>query len=222
MENQEQNQAIEITSDELSKANSNVLNTQQLNFLLSETPQKHIYKRPAKGGGTWDFVTGVYVKKVLNLMFGWDWDFEVVDFQVIDAAKQCVVHGKLTCRVGEKTIVKHQFGRADIKYKTRKDENNKKIPTDQPLDLGNDLKAATTDALKKCASELGVASDIYGANEFKAISVVDEKNDWDEITKEIKAFTDEQKLQDWAMDHELVMDEMFSKLVSDQLKVLNN
>ena len=41
------------------------------------------------------------------------------------------------------------------------------------LDYGNDLKAATTDALKKCASELGIASDIYGANEFKEIAETD-------------------------------------------------
>ena len=37
------------------------------------------------------------------------------------------------------------------------------------LDYGNDLKAAATDALKKCASELGIASDIYGSEEFKEI-----------------------------------------------------
>ena len=41
--------------------------------------------------------------------------------------------------------------------------------------MGNDLKAATTDALKKCASELGIASDIYAPNEFKAIYVVPEE-----------------------------------------------
>ena len=43
------------------------------------------------------------------------------------------------------------------------------------MDLGNDLKAATTDALKKCASELGIASDIYAPNEFKSIYVVPEE-----------------------------------------------
>jgi len=31
------------------------------------------------------------------------------------------------------------------------------------------LKAASTDALKKCASEIGIANDIYGADEFKGI-----------------------------------------------------
>ena len=35
------------------------------------------------------------------------------------------------------------------------------------LDYGNDLKSACTDSLKKAASLLGIASDIYGKSEFK-------------------------------------------------------
>jgi len=34
------------------------------------------------------------------------------------------------------------------------------------VDFGNDMKAAATDALKKCASELGIASDVYGTAEY--------------------------------------------------------
>jgi len=43
--------------------------------------------------------------------------------------------------------------------------------TDIPLNLGNDLKAAATDALKKCAAELGIAADIYNADEFREVDV---------------------------------------------------
>ena len=35
------------------------------------------------------------------------------------------------------------------------------------LDFGNDLKGAATDSMKKCASMLGIASDVYGKAEFK-------------------------------------------------------
>jgi len=154
-------QLITVTKQELSKVENNLLNESQLNFLLKKTPQIHIYQRPAKGGGKWDFVTGTYMKKVLNMMFGWDWDFEVIQFEYTN--DQALVLGKLSCRVDGRQIVKMQFGRADIKHKKG---------TNDPLDLGNDLKAATTDSLKKCASELGVASDIYGKNEFKEIKVV--------------------------------------------------
>lgn len=182
----------EITKDELTKATENALNTNQLGFLLSKTPKAHIYSRPAKGGGTWNYVTGTYVKKVLNLMFGWDWNFEVVEHKFDLNIGQAYVLGKLTVNSNGKSIIKMQFGRVDIKFKKELAYNSdgtpkmatnrqgqeyqvKETSKNSPLDLGNDLKAATTDALKKCASELGIASDVYAPNEFKAIKVIDEK-----------------------------------------------
>lgn len=157
---------IQVTASELSKVENNSLNKDQLNVLTQGTPSAHIYTRPAKGGGTWNYVTGTYVKKQLNILFGWNWDFEIVSFEYIMEVKQCIVLGKLTVRTVSRTIIKNQFGRQDIKMK--KDKSG-------PLDLGNDLKGAATDALKKCASELGIAADVYAPNEFKAIQVVDEK-----------------------------------------------
>jgi len=137
---------------------------EQLLFILQKTPKEHIYHRPGKGGGTWDYVTGVYVKKALNYAFGWMWDF-----QIVDKGKEgdlVWVQGRLTIKnkSGKPMIIKEQFGRADIKFKRG---------TKDPLDYGNDLKAAATDALKKCASELGIASDIYGKEEFQQIQKQD-------------------------------------------------
>ena len=160
----------------LNKSEKQILNKEQLNFLLGKTPETHIYTRPGKGGGQWKFVTGVYVKKVLNSIFGWDWDFEIVSFDVNMAAKQAIVHGKLTCRANGATVVKHQFGRADIKIGKA---------DGAPLDLGNDLKAASTDALKKCASELGICSDVFGESEFKNITVTDEQTSNESLLKEL-------------------------------------
>lgn len=132
----------------------------QLLMILQRTPKEHIYTRPGKGGGTWEFVTGTYVKKVLNYVFGWLWDFQIIDKG--KEGDQVWVQGRLTIKneKGEVLIIKEQFGRADVKFKRG---------TKTPLDYGNDLKAASTDALKKCASELGIASDIYGKNEFRDI-----------------------------------------------------
>lgn len=191
------------SKNELSKASNSLLNAEQLNMLLSETPKSHQYTRPAKGGGKWTYVTGIYVKKVLNVLFGWDWSFEIKAFEMNIEAKQCIVHGRLTVNINDKTIVKEQFGRSDIAFKTEpvfddtgkpvmiKDRNGKekqkKIQTNQPLDLGNELKAATTDALKKCASELGICSDIYGSEEFKQIRVAgkDEQKEIDVVVRMI-------------------------------------
>lgn len=137
------------------------INSNQILQIMQRTPDNHIYQRPAKGGGTWDYVTGTYVKKVLNYAFGWQWDFEIKNHG--REGNLVWVLGRLTCHLsGDRKIIKEQFGRADVK--TKKGSN-------EPLDFGNDLKAATTDALKKCASELGIASDIYGKEEFNEIRV---------------------------------------------------
>lgn len=146
---------------------------QQLSFLMGKTPANHIYERPAKGGGKWTYVTGVYITKVLNYVFGWNWSF-----QIIDKGREgnlVWVQGRLSIldNDGKVRMIKEQFGRADIKLK--KDSK-------EPIDYGNDLKAAATDALKKCASELGIAGDVYGKNEFKEIGVKDERI----INREVK------------------------------------
>jgi len=151
------------------------ISKEQMLKIFQRTPLEHIYVRPAKGGGQWSFVTGVYVKKILNYVFGFLWDFEIKDKG--REGDQVWVLGRLTVKnnLGSVMIVKEQFGRADIKLKKG---------TNTPLDYGNDLKAASTDALKKCASELGIASDIYGKNEFKDIKGIDNKKEKSQKQKE--------------------------------------
>jgi len=158
------NTKLVATKDELSLVENNSLNEGQLQHLLKKTPAKYVKTRPAKGGGTWNYVSGGYVKKVLNLMFGWDWDFEILDEKIYFEAREVVVKGRLTCRSNGKTIVKTQFGNKDLICKRG---------TDIPLSIGNDLKSASTDCLKKCASEIGIASDIYNPEEFREIEVTE-------------------------------------------------
>ena len=43
--------------------------------------------------------------------------------------------------------------------------------SEEPLSIGNDMKAAATDALKKCAAEIGIAADIYNKMDFKEVNV---------------------------------------------------
>lgn len=139
--------------------------------VLQKTPPAHIFKRPGKGGKEFHYVTGTYVKKVLNFVFGWNWDFEIVSEKEISldvpGKGQIITRGKLTVKDGKgNTISKEQYGRADVKYVKDKKTGN---PSKEFVDLGNDYKASATDALKKCAAELGIASDVYGKEEFKDI-----------------------------------------------------
>jgi hypothetical protein len=154
-----------ITTTDINKANDLILSVGQLNGVIGKTPEKAKKVRPAKGGGTWTYVSGSYMKKQLNILFGWNWDFEIVSEQILVDAGEVVVKGKLTCRSNGNTIVKMQYGNKDIIFKKG---------TKIPLSIGNDLKSAATDALKKCAAEIGIAQDVYAPDDFKDVEVIEE------------------------------------------------
>ena len=124
------------------------MSERQVLRIVQKTPRQYVYSRPAKGGGRWSYVTGSYIEKVLNYTFGWAWDFEII--------KEEEKYGQVIV-LGRPDRARHVQPR-DIKFK--KD-------TKISLDYGNDVKAAATDSLKKCASLLGIASDIYGNTEYK-------------------------------------------------------
>ena len=174
------NQLALISAKELSFVGDNSLNEKQLAHILKKTPSQYIKQRPAKGGGSWEYVTGGYIKKCLNLMFGWDWDFEIIDEKVMFG--EAIVKGRLTCRSNGKEIIKMQFGNKDIMYKRQTPQEIEKGLDKIPLSIGNDLKAAATDCLKKCAAEIGIAADIYNKEDFKEIKV-DLSNDEEKLTE---------------------------------------
>jgi recombination DNA repair RAD52 pathway protein len=167
-----------IKPEQLSLTDS-ALNAKQLELILKRTPEKYVRNRPAKGGGQWKYVSGGYVKKCLNLLFGFDWSFEILEQMIMH--KEAIVKGKLTINSNGKTIVKMQFGNKDIMYRKG---------TEEPLSIGNDLKSAATDALKKCAAEIGIAADIYNAEEFREVQVDTET----ELEKIKRLFTEKYSL----------------------------
>jgi len=160
---------------------NNVLTTAHMNLLYKRTPQRHVHEKPGKGGGRFKYVTGAYVKSQLNKFFGYDWSFTVKEFTV--KGNQCIVFGHLSGNIRDAegklvaTLVREQFGRADVKV-TKADKS-------KALDFGNDLKAATTDSLKKCASDLGIARDVYAADEYRELNFYDNE-DLQAIEKEKK------------------------------------
>ncbi len=172
------NELALVQASDLSLVENNALNGSQLKQLLKKTPQQYVHSRPAKGGGQWEYVTGGYVRKVLNLMFGWDWSFEIMSKEVMHG--EAIVMGKLTCNCNGRSIVKMQFGNKDVICRKG---------TDIPLSIGNDLKAAATDALKKCAAELGIAADIYNKMDFKEVNVSTEEISYEDLKElyELKA-----------------------------------
>jgi hypothetical protein len=118
-----------------------------MNRALLEHPFDPAQIKQRKGrSGPLDYVEGHTVIARLNAALDGAWSFEVVAHEVRD--DEVLVLGKLTA-VG---IVKMQFGASSV----TRDRETKAL-----ISLGDDLKAAATDALKKCATFLGVGLHLY-------------------------------------------------------------
>lgn len=119
--------------------------------LTQRTPKEAVRYRQGPGGQKLAYVEGAWVIRQLNLAFGWDWDFEVRDRQLISGPdgrpQEVVVLGRLTCRLPDgRVVVKEDFGSDVFKV---------------GVQAGDVFKSAATDALKRCARALGIALDLY-------------------------------------------------------------
>lgn len=122
---------------------------QGINRKLLETPfeASQIKQRKGAYGDMLDYIEGHAVIKRLNDAFNGMWSFEIVSHKVLE--EEVIVLGKLKA---EYCISKMQFGTSKITL-TRNDK--------LPVCLGDDLKAAATDALKKAATHFGVGLHLY-------------------------------------------------------------
>jgi len=103
--------------------------------------------RQRKGrNGMLDYVEGHTVIQRLNEALDGEWSFEIVHHEVRE--EEVLVVGRLTAG----TVVKMAFGGSQV---TRERESAKLVS------VTDDLKAAATDALKKCATFLGVGLHLY-------------------------------------------------------------
>src|SRR5690606_41444942 len=75
----EKNEIAIISRSEIEKFTKIGLTNDQINILVKPTPKKYLKTRKGKGGQIWTYVSGGYINKVLNLVFGFDWDCNVLD-----------------------------------------------------------------------------------------------------------------------------------------------
>lgn len=155
-----------VTYSDLMQA---VVNRAQFEILRGKTPDYAIQIRPDNG---FKYVQHGYVRDQLNRAFGFDYDFKClsvfngkpydIQTQTVNnkPVENLVVLGELTVRIRNPknvqeiltTIVKQDFGSHVWRNK---------------IELGDSLKAATSDAFKRCALGLGVANDLYWSDEEK-------------------------------------------------------
>ena len=105
--------------------------------------------RDLRGGVELEYITGEQATTRLNETLGFlNWSFRIVEHGIHPEADECWALGELTVTLDGRTVTRQQFGSQKVK---------RSRSSGVPLDIGFDLKGAATDALKKCASLIGVA-----------------------------------------------------------------
>jgi hypothetical protein len=104
--------------------------------------------RDVRGGVALTYISGEQVVTRLNEVLGVDgWSFRILRHDIHVEADEAWALGEIVADIDGKTVTRQQFGSQKIR---------RSRGTGTPLDLGFDLKGASTDAMKKCASLLGV------------------------------------------------------------------
>ena len=94
---------------------------------------------------TLDYISGGTCIRHLNNVLPADWSFEIIS--VTQVKREVIVHGRLRVWVDGECRVHEQFGSGEF--------------VSDKTSAGDVHKTAATDALKKCATHVGVALDLY-------------------------------------------------------------
>ena len=129
--------------------------TSAMRVLSSQVPTYERLSEPfettftdIRGGVEVTFISGEQVVRRLNEVLGVaGWSFRVLEHGINQEADEVWALGEIAAEIDGHTVVRQQFGSQKIR---------RSRSTGAPLDLGFDLKGASTDAMKKCASLLGV------------------------------------------------------------------
>lgn len=131
------------------------LSTNQVAALTAPTPAQYVRTKPGRGGKKVSYVEGGYVTNQLNKVFGpMNWSFKVTERGETQRKNENNAEGEVWV-YGELTIHDHKRGYNVAKGQYGQHPIHLKVP------YGDALKAAETDALKKCASLFGIALDVY-------------------------------------------------------------
>ena len=205
-----------IEKDAILKVESG-LTLNQIQKFFTETPANKVKERPAKGGGSWKYVEGSYVTQVLNSLFGFMWQFEILtpSDQALDMAMKTgsiALQGRLKVKIGDDWVIKEQYGRKEVAFKKG---------TKDPLDFGNDLKAAATDAKKKCASELGLFADVYSQDNFFEAEIVENGISPSEIMADVNKLETSKEILDYINSLTIEEKRIAAPIVDKRIEELN-
>jgi len=125
------------------------LSEQSINVITRPLPHDKVKKRPGKAGMEFSYITPDFVIETLNEAFNFDWNTRLVYQNMHDNV--AVVGLELSVPSdGQSRVIKQQFGSCEV---TR------------GLGVGEAFKGAASDALKKCATLLGLGLELYQSDE---------------------------------------------------------
>lgn len=142
-----------------------------------------------------DYVPGNKVIERLNECFDHRWSFSVVNHDIDYKGGYVYVLGRLQVLIEGEFVTKEQFGGSRINL-----DINRNV-----ICIGDDLKVATTDAMKKCATELGIGLHLYETERGDEIKL---------ISPDVKTDEDKEKIE---TAREAVKNVPCSKIQAEQL-----
>jgi recombination DNA repair RAD52 pathway protein len=120
---------------------------------LAERFAASSHKTRKQGGADLTYVTGEMVISRLNEVLGFDWSFRIVREGQTDI--EAWVLGELVATIDGKEVSRQHYGNQELTRGSR-----------STSDL---YKSAATDALKKCATTLGIALYLYDEDERREV-----------------------------------------------------
>ncbi len=122
------------------------MNENTRSSLVAPFPEDAVSSRKGTHGKTLQYIETWRVVDRLNEAFAHDWSLRVLEWKLLDA--EVVVWAELDAG----GVVKHGFGNSTV---TRSKDSG------EPVSIGDDIKAAASDALKKAATLFGVGLELY-------------------------------------------------------------
>jgi len=139
--------------------------------LFANTNKNFIKERDGRGGKV-KYVEGWYIKQVMNVVFDYKWSNNITGHTI--TKDEVIVWGNVSADFGNNDIhTQSSFGESAIHYykcdkikkvadACKQDKSVCKLHTcEQTVSIGDDLKAAHTDMIKKASNIWGIAMDIY-------------------------------------------------------------
>ena len=113
------------TELELFSKQNPVFCKEQMKIINRTTPKSEIEIKTDKGGFKYKSVKAAYIKALVMLVSGGNFDFEIKSREYIAITKETLVEGRLTMFTGSNSVSRDQFGQHHLNIKSTTNERFK-------------------------------------------------------------------------------------------------